>query len=291
VPHLGGAELIAPAPARGPWPIARAVPAAALALLAACAGVPSRGHYALVNGIRVYYEVHGHGPPLFLLHGGGGSGEQFARQVPALSRHFRLILPDARAQGRTEDGPGPLTYHGMAEDVVALMDKLRIARADVMGWSDGGIVGLDLAIHHPERVDRLVSLGANFTPEGVTQESADWLEGANAGSFGPAARARYQRVAPDPDHFETAMNKLLAMWRAEPKFTLIELHSIRARTLIVAGERDDIREDHTRALAAAIPGARLWIVPGGTHTVMLDQPDLVNRTVLQFLQSPAPKSR
>jgi len=269
---------------RHPVPSSVAAACLALALAAcACAALPARGHYALVNGIRIYYEIHGRGRPLLLLHGGAGDGRQFSNQVPAFSKSFRVIVPDERAQGRSADGPGPLTYHGMAEDVVALLDHLGIRRADVMGWSDGGIIGLDLAIHHPERIDHLVTFGANFHPAGLKSDDREWLSGANAESFGPGSRSEYEKLSPDPGHWETAMNKILAMWRTQPRFALEQLHSIRARTLIAAGDRDLVQPAHTDSLARAIPGARLWIVPDASHGAMLERPELVNRTVLAFL--------
>jgi pimeloyl-ACP methyl ester carboxylesterase len=106
--------------------------------------------------------VGGDGPPLLLLHGGAGDCRQFDLQRRAFAPRHRLVLPDSRAQGRTSDGSGPLTYHEMAEDVVALLDLLEIPRADVMGWSDGGNTGIDIAIHHPDRLAHLVTFGSNF---------------------------------------------------------------------------------------------------------------------------------
>src|SRR5206468_5311359 len=111
-------------------------------------------------------------------------------------------------------------------------------RVDVMGWSDGGIIGLDLAIHHPERIDHLVTLGANYSPDGLKADELTWLSTANAESFGDGSKTAYQRQSPDPGHWETAMNKIIAMWRTQPRFTLEQLHAIRARTLVVAGDRD-----------------------------------------------------
>ena len=269
---------------RRPGALAVAGALALGALLAAGCGDPTAGgHFVRVRGIRMYYEVHGNGPPLLLLHGGMGNGQQFARQVPAFEGRYRVVVPDLRAQGRTTDGPGPLSYHAMAEDVLALMDQLRIWRADVVGWSDGGITGLDLAVHHTLRIKHLVTLGANFRADGLTPEEIEHAATSSAASLGAAMRFEYGRLAPDPSHFDLAMDKILAMWRAEPNFTLAQLHSIRARTLVVAGEHDIVRRDHTEALARAIPGARLWIVPGASHRAMLEEPDLVNRTVLEFL--------
>src|SRR5262245_55705140 len=123
--------------------------ACVVTLLSCGQTTPAGGHYANVNGIRMFYVGRGAGPPLVLLHGGKGSGEQFHLQAPAFEKRYRLIIPDMCAQGRTSDRTAPLTYHAMAEDVVALADQLGLGRFDVMGWSDGGNTGLDLAIHHP----------------------------------------------------------------------------------------------------------------------------------------------
>ncbi len=262
-------------------------PAALLCVLALClpaCGRAPAGHHAAVRGIRMYYVTCGRGPALVLLHGGTGDGTQFTKQIPAFERTHRLIIPDLTAQGRTSDRPGPLTYHAMAEDVAALLDRLNVRDCDVMGWSDGGIAGLDLAIHHPARVRHLVTFGANFRPDGLNPDDVQWAATASAASFGPATKLNYEKLAPDPSHYEIAMDKILAMWRTQPNFTPAELHGIRARTMVVAGEHDVVRREHTEALARAIPGARLWIVPGASHGAMLEQPGLVNRTVLEFLR-------
>lgn len=254
---------------------------AAFVLAAAAACAPAR--YAALNGFRMYYEVHGRGPVLVLLHGGMGYGGQFVKQQPFLQQYCRVVIPDLCAQGRSGDRAGPLSYHAMAEDVVALLDRLEVAQADVWGWSDGGVVALDLAIHHPDRVRKLVTFGAHFAPDGLNPTDAAWNATATPASLGPQARRDYQSRAPDPEHFEAATNKILEMWRTQPRFTLEQLGAIRAPALVCAGENDVVRRDHTEALAAAIPGARLWIVPGGSHSVLLEQPDLVNHTVLGFL--------
>lgn len=253
------------------------------AAAAASAATPGSGHIAELRGIRIYYEIHGRGPALILLHGGLGDGRQFSRQIPAFESRYRLIVPDARAQGRSSDGPGPLTYHDMAEDVLALMDRLRIGSARVMGWSDGGIVGLDLAIHHPSRVSHLITFGANFSPDGLNAADRAWGDTATAAAFGEDARRDYRRLAPDPDHFDAAMNRILAMWRTQPDFSAADLGRVRARTLIVAGEHDVVRREHSEQLAKAIPNARLWIVPGANHSVMVEKPEVVNPVALEFL--------
>ena len=244
---------------------------------------PRVGGYANLRGIRIYYEEDGDGPPLLLLHGGAGDSRQFERQRPDFASCHRLILPDSRAQGRSSDGPGPLTYHEMAEDAVALLDLLEIPCTDVMGWSDGGNVGLGLAIHHPDRLAHLVTFGSNFAPDGLEPAAFEWNRTATAASFGPEMRAGWTALNPEPDHYEVAMSKILEMWRTEPRFTPLELASIRAPTLVCAGEHDVVRREHTLALAAAIPRARSWIVPGASHAAILERPELVNPRVLDFL--------
>jgi len=236
-----------------------------------------------LRGIRMYYEIHGKGPPLILLHGGAGDGRQFSKQIPFFEGTYRLIVPDACAQGRTTDRPGPLTYHAMAEDVVALMDRLHVTKARVVGWSDGGNVGLDLAIHHPGRISHLVTFGANFSPDGVNAPDRAWADTATAAALGPDMKKGYLAISPNRDHYDEAMNKIIHLWKTEPNFTTEELGRIRARTFIIAGEHDLVRREHTEALAKAIPGAKLWIVPGATHSVMIEAADQVNPVVRDFL--------
>jgi len=262
--------------------VAVALACAASATLAAAAP-PAPGAIADVNGIRMYYESHGRGPVLVLLHGGAGDGRQFGKQVPAFERTHRVIVPDMCAQGRTTDRAAPLTYHSMAEDVIALMDRLHVTRFDCLGWSDGGVTGLDLAIHHPDRLRRLVTFGANFAPDGLNAPDVAWNDTATAAAFGDGMREGWTKQNPQPGNYVNAMTKVIHLWKAEPRFTPRELGSIRARVMVCAGEHDVVRDEHTRALARAIPHATLWIVPGASHSAMQEQPDLVNARVLEFL--------
>ncbi|MGH7740867.1 MAG: alpha/beta fold hydrolase [Candidatus Eiseniibacteriota bacterium] len=280
-------------PCRFPEARPRAARRALLALslvlaLSSCTRKPSPlppgGHVATLNGFHMYYEIHGQGAPLLLLHGGAGNGMQFTNQVPFFSRTREVIVPDACGQGRSGGRDRPLTYHDLAEDVIALMDHLGIQRADVMGWSDGGIEGLDLAIHHPDRIAHVAALGANFSPEGMNEPDRAWAETARAESFGPDMKRDYQRLSPEPWRFESVMNQVITLWRDQPHYTPAELRSIRVPVLVIAGEHDVVRPEHTRALAAGIPGARLWIVPGASHSVMFEQPEKVNATVSAFFE-------
>lgn len=241
--------------------------------------------YADLNHIRMYYVVRGSGPVLVLLHGGAGNGDQFEHQVGEFEKHYKLIIPDMCAQGRTTDRPGPLTFHAMAEDVIALMDQLGIKRFDVMGWSDGGVTGIDIAIHHPGRIKHLVTFGANFSPDGLNPADVAWNDTATVAGFGDGMREGWMKLNPEPAHYEVALGKVLVLWKTLPKFTPAELGSIRTRVLVCAGENDLIRLDHTKALVKAIPNAKMWIVPAASHSAMIEKPELVNPKVLAFLGS------
>jgi pimeloyl-ACP methyl ester carboxylesterase len=259
-----------------------------LAGVSACAGTSS-SHRLQTRGISLYYETEGHGPPLLLIHGGMGNGGQFDKQRPAFAPTHRLIVPDCCAQGRTTDRPGPLTYHDMAEDMIALLDSLKLRRVDVMGWSDGANIGLDMAIHHPDRVDHLVTFGANASIEGLPAADRAWNHSATAESLGVGMKVAWTSLNPQPGHYREAMNKVLEMWRTLPAFTSRELAGIRAHVMVCAGEHDLILPEHTAMIAHTIPGATMWIVPGASHGAMRERPDLVNPRVLAFLgKDPTP---
>ncbi len=247
------------------------------------AATPAAGQTLAFRGIRLYYETAGQGPPLLLLHGGAGNGMQFEKQRDEFARSHTVIIPDCRAQGRSTDRPGPLTFHDMAEDMVALLNRLGVGPVDIMGWSDGGNIGLDLAIHHPKRVSHLVTFGANFAPDGLQAADQAWNRTATADSFGTGMRDGWTALSPDPAHYEAAMTKILDLWRTQPRFTAAELGRIRARTLICVGEHDVVRAEHTSELVRRIPGAETWTVPGASHSAMIERPDLVNPRVLAFL--------
>lgn len=255
----------------------------ALLLPVACSGDAEHGRRIHVRGIQMYYEIHGHGLPLLLVHGGAGNGMQFEHQLPAFTPRYRCIVPDCCAQGRTTDRNGPLTYHEMAEDMIALLDHLHVKQVDIMGWSDGGNIGLDMAMHHPERVKHLVTFGANFQPDGLNPQDVEWNNTATADSFGPGMKQGWTKLNPQPEHYEVAMNKIIAMWRTLPRWSLADLHTIRAKTMICAGDHDLIQPQHTAQLAGAIPGAEMWIVPNASHSAMIERFEVVNPKVLEFL--------
>ncbi len=254
------------------------MPLALLLLGAGCSLLPWGSRTAVVNGARIAYRVHGHGPRLLLLHGGGSQSLAFARQILDLGRHYTVIAPDRRGHGASPDDGDTLSYHAMAEDMRALLDHLHVRSANVMGWSDGAIVGLDLAIHHPERVRKLVLFGANFTPEGVEPSTYASLRRA----WVEDSTARAADVS-EPLPFGARLRRL---WLTQPRFTAAELHAIECPTLVAVGDHDLPTLEHTIALARAIPGAQLCVIPAATHAVLYERGDLADEIVLQFLKTP-----
>jgi pimeloyl-ACP methyl ester carboxylesterase len=238
-------------------------------------------HRVQVNGISLYYETYGSGPPVLVLHGATGFLETMHYFVTALSPTHTVIAVDSRAQGRSTDSAAPLSYALMADDMIKLMDSLGLKKADVVGWSDGGIIGLDMAMNHPDRVRRLVAIGANYDTAGVAPSSGDFTA-----DVGRQVKPFYDRIAPDPSHFRVMLAKIRVLITTQPHYTTQDLGRIRARTLIVAGEHDLILRKHTDALAAAIPGAQEVIVPGATHFGPLEQPGAYTNLVVTFLNAP-----
>jgi pimeloyl-ACP methyl ester carboxylesterase len=239
------------------------------------------GQRVRLNGVQIYYETFGSGPPVLVLHGGKGRLETMHYQIAALASDHLVVAPDSRGHGRSTDGPGPLHYDDMAADMIGLMDRLHLAKADVVGWSDGGIVGLDMAMRRPDRVSRLVVVGANYDVSGL-RESAD----PPAGRLDPLAgfRAVYQRLQRLGAPGQRARDeRVLRLWRTEPHFSLAELARIRCPVLVVAGENDVVRREHTDSLALAIPGAREVIVRGADHMAPLRSPRQINAEIRSFL--------
>jgi pimeloyl-ACP methyl ester carboxylesterase len=194
-----------------------------------------------------------------------------------------VIAIDSRAQGRSTDSEAPITYGLMADDVLKLMGVLKLKQADIVGWSDGGIIGLDLAMNHPGRVRRLVAIGANYDTRGVAAHgtSADFTA-----DVARQVKPFYDRIAPDPSHFRVMLAKIKTLVTTEPHYTIDDLGRIRAKTLIIAGEHDIILPAHTDTLANAIPDAQKVIVPGATHFGPLEKPDVYDDLVVNFLDAP-----
>jgi pimeloyl-ACP methyl ester carboxylesterase len=238
-----------------------------------------------VDDITIYYETYGAGQPVLLIHGGTSFIGHWAHQLPFLARNYRLIVPEMRGHGRTSHTDRPYSYHLLSEDLVGLLDALEVESAMVVGGSDGAIVGLDMAIHHPERVQKLVAIAANYRYDGVTQETQVALESQDpSGSGMPVLRERYTELSPDADQFPEIMCRLHQMWRNEEHMSLEQLRTIRCRTLLVSGDRDCIRLEHTLQMYRAIPDSELLVIPGASHASAWEAPELTNLALLDFLR-------
>jgi pimeloyl-ACP methyl ester carboxylesterase len=242
-----------------------------------------------LGDIKIYFEAHSAGKPLILLHGGFGSSDVWVNQVPVFSQQYYVITPDSRGQGRTTDSHAPLSYHLMAEDTIRLMDYLGIDSAYIVGWSDGGITGLDLAIHNPQRIKALVAYAATISPDGNQQDFLEHVRTATVSElqqwFGSEYLNKYRQLMPDPERLPDLIEKMKTMWLTEPNFTVRELASIRVPTLIMDGENDDVvRPDHAKVIAAAIPNAELLMLPDVGHYAVTQTPAVWNKAVLDFLK-------
>jgi pimeloyl-ACP methyl ester carboxylesterase len=272
------------------------------ALAFALAAVPAlaqpaaeTGHVA-ANGLEMYYEVKGEGPPLLVLHGAYMSADAMAPLTDRLAETHRVITPDLQAHGRTADIDRPITYEAMADDAAALLAALDVAEADVFGYSMGGGVALQLAIRHPDRVGRLVVASAGFRSEGLYPELVEMIGGMTAESFaGSPMETEYLRLAPDPAGFPTLVEKLVALDTAPQDWPEEDIRGIAAPTLVISADADVIRPEHSVELYRLLGGgpsedfmtapadAQLAILPGTTHMGMMEKLDLLVPMVEAFL--------
>ena len=243
------------------------------------------GDYADLPGVRTWYESEGAGDPLVLLHGGLCTNDTWGAQRADLAGAYRVLLPERRAHGHTPDVDGPLTYQDMADDTVAFLETVVDAPAHLVGWSDGAVVALLVALARPDLVRRMVLIGATFRPAGECFVAPGMLDAMTPESPEMAFfREMYEAVSPDgADHWPVVMVKVIDMWRTQPTLTERELGRVTAPTLVVTGDDDLMTLEHTTALYRALPDARLAVLPGASHLVPLEKPALVNGLVLDHL--------
>ncbi|ROL65869.1 alpha/beta hydrolase [Pseudomonas chlororaphis] len=240
--------------------------------------------YAQVNGVKLYYTSTGQGSPVVLLHGGLANSDYWGLQVKALAAQHRVITLDSRGHGRSSRDARPFGYDLMADDVVAVLDQLKIPKADIVGWSDGAILGLDLAQRHPTRVGKVFAFAANSQTSGV-KDNVD--KDPTFAAYIERAGKEYAKLSPTPKEYDAFVEQISHMWASQPNWSDADLGKIRTPVLIVDGDRDEaIKRDHTEYLAATIPGAGLLILPNASHFAFLQDPALFNAALLQFLAQP-----
>lgn len=236
------------------------------------------GKYYTIRGFKMYAEVYGKGQPLLIIHGNGGSINNFIYQIPYFSKKYKVIIADSRAQGKSTDTGDSLTYEMMADDYAALLDALKIDSAYVIGWSDGGINGLLLSMRHPQKVKKLAITGANLVPDSTAVPQVIW------DMVTPTITALKNN--PTKSAPEINALKLYRLLAEQPHIPASSLHSITCPTLVIGGDHDVIKEEHTMLIYKNIPKSYLWILPGSGHSTPVVFKDDFNKVVDRFFSAP-----
>ncbi|MEO7444584.1 MAG: alpha/beta hydrolase [Ferruginibacter sp.] len=238
---------------------------------------PAAGNFMKLRGINMYYETYGAGEPMLIIHGNGGSIDNFLYQIPYFAKNYKVILADSRAQGKTADTGDSLSYEMMTDDLNALLDGLHLDSCYVIGWSDGGINGLLLAIRHPDKVKKLAVTGANLTPDtsAVDPEVYKWAMKMNAD---------LQKKPNNPKVKNE--RKLMNLLSYEPHISLAQLATISCPTLVIGGDHDILLPRHTLLIAESIPKSYLWILPNSGHATPIVYKDMFNQVVGDFFKTP-----
>jgi pimeloyl-ACP methyl ester carboxylesterase len=239
---------------------------------------PAAGKYYTVRGIKMYTEVYGEGKPLLLIHGNGGSMMAFSNNIPYFSKRYKVIAVDSRAQGKTIDNNDSLSFEMMADDFAALLNAMHIDSAYVIGWSDGGINALLLALRHPDKVIKLVSTGANMTPDSLAIIPSLWRD----------EKKQYDSDYNKPRNTEKEKNdwKIFMLDWVQPNVPLENLTNIKCPSLIICGDHDLITIEHTTGIYKNIPQAYLWVVPNSGHPTLIEHRDEFNDLVNKFFSEP-----
>jgi len=239
---------------------------------------PAAGKFYDINGFKMYTEVYGSGPPVLMIHGNNGDMSAFAKNVSYFASHYTVILADSRSQGKSVDLNHPLNFEMMADDYAALLDAMHIESADVIGWSDGGINALLLAMRHPEKVKKLASTGANLWPAADAFAPGVWTDFTK--EYEAGLHKTYTTAKEKNDR------KLFLLDWNEPHIALAQLSAIKAPSLIICGDHDLIPVSHTDAIYRNIPHAELWVVPNSGHATLIEHADEFNRKVDEFFTQP-----
>jgi len=233
------------------------------------------GKYASIRGFKMYFEQYGTGSPMLIIHGNGGDISNFRNQIPYFSKKYHVILADSRAQGKSVDTSDSLSYEQMTDDLNALLDTLHVDSCYVIGWSDGGINGLLLAMRHPDKVKKLAVTGANLWPD--TTAVDPWIY-----QWAVNYNDSLHRAPKTPENKNEL--KLFHLLSYEPHISLKALHTIQCPTLVIGGDHDVIRPEHTMLIAQNIPKGLLWILPNSGHSTPVVYADEFNTKVGKFFE-------
>ena len=230
-------------------------------------GKNKSGKYLDITDAKIYFEEYGEGEPLIFLHGNNGSIEDFYQQIPFFAKHYRVIVLDTRGQGRSTDlTKTPYTYEVFSNDLFQIIQKLNLKKVNLVGWSDGGNTALIFNAQHPELINKIITIGAVLNPNGVKDELIE----------------NFKNLANKPS--ETTNLRLIELMLNEPNITKSELNKIQNPVLVIAGEKDEVKEEHTKEIQQNIKNAELLIIPNSTHYVPFEQPKILNEAILKFLK-------
>ena len=236
--------------------------------------------YVQLGDVRTWYDEHGDGDPLVLLHGGLVDARSFAPNLAPLAEHFHVYTPERRGHGHTPDVDGPITYQLMADDTIAFLDTVVGRPAHLVGHSDGALVAMLVAIQRPELVNRLVMMSGGFDKSGEAAPDTEFDVDQVVPFLGPA----YGEVSPDGEaHFPVVVGKIGEMFKNEPHVDPAELGRISARSLVMYADDDLMTLGHAVEMFGALPNAELAVVPGTSHFLTQEKPHLVNALLVDFL--------
>lgn len=239
---------------------------------------PVAGKYYTIRGINMYTEVYGTGKPLLMIHGNGGSISAFSKIIPYFAKRYKVILADSRAHGKTVDDKDSLSFEMMADDFSALLGQMHIDSAYVIGWSDGGINALVLAMRHPEKVSKLASTGANLWPDSTGLIPSYWLKEQVQYN---ASKGKTWKTAKERNDY-----KIFMLDWDQPNIPLLALRGIKCPSLVISGDHDLIPLQHTVEIYRNIPNAYLWILPDSGHGTLNDHTEDFEKKVDDFFQQP-----
>ncbi|MDR6664910.1 alpha/beta hydrolase [Rhizobium sp. 1399] len=232
---------------------------------------PKASGMAEVNDIRMYYAEYGEGDPILFIHGGLGNADVWGHQVADFAKDHLVIVADSRGHGRSTRSQQPFGYDLMTSDYVALLDYLKIDKVTLVGWSDGGIIGIDMAMKHPEKLTRVIAQAANVTTDGV---KSDVMSNKTFNDYINVAGEYYKKLSPTPNEYDAFVKQISEMWATQPAWTAADLGKITVPITLAIGDHDEaVKLDHTEMMAKEIPGAKLVILKDASHFAMLQDPE------------------
>ena len=239
---------------------------------------PSAGKYYDIRGFKMYCEIYGQGDPVLMIHGNGGNIGSFSKTIPYFEKKYMVIVADSRAQGKSIDSSDSLTFEMMADDFNTLLDTLHIKKAYVIGWSDGGINALLLAIRHPDKVLKLASTGANIWPDFYPLSTSQWKQMQKEyNKENKVEKNKTQQTAKERNNW-----KINALDQFQPNIPLSALKKIQCPAYIICGDNDVIPIEHTKLIAKHIPQSTLWVVPNSGHATLVEHSAEFNKNVDGF---------